>query len=328
MSGEAIAFIFTAILLPLVLTELGDWCPWLANRVARWTARSLGDAALADRYAEEWSAELAEVPGKLSKLITALGYVAYLPRMRWSLRRRQRNNSQPPRVAELLPTTRPVSRRSRRIVGRSAQLESLYSQLVSDEQSGRQRRFYVIAGSPGVGKTELATAVAGLFEQTHRSVVHTRAPDWRDQPVDSDRYRDQLATALGRKTLLIIDDAEAETMRMLERLNLPCPILITTRRRSIAELPNNSHVTVLRLLSDQEAMELLGDRLGDEAVRAEPDAALRTCQLAGHLPLALELVAAQCRHTGSTLAEVADRLQDAASRLGRSPEDQGRNPTG
>ncbi|MEU3964003.1 NB-ARC domain-containing protein [Streptomyces buecherae] len=325
MSGEFIPFILTAILLPLVLTELGDWCPWLANRLARWTARSLGDASLSNRYAEEWSAELAEVPGKLSKLITALGYVVYLPRMRWSLSRRQRDNSQPPQVAELLPTTRPVSRR--RIVGRSAQLESLYNQLVSDEQSGRQRRFYVIAGSPGVGKTVLATAVADLFMQTHRSVVHIWAPYWRDQPVYLDRYRHQIA-ALGRKGLLVIDEPEAETMRKLERLDLPCSILITTRRRSIAELPNNSHVTVLGLLSDREAMELLGDHLGDEAVHAEPDAALRICQLAGHLPLALEIVAAQCRHAGSTLAETVDRFQDAASRLDWSPEGQGRNPTG
>lgn len=79
--------IVMAVLVPLLVTEFGDWCPWLAKRLVRWSAQRLGDPAACARYEEEWLANLAEVPGKLSPLIAAVGYVASIPRMRWNLHR-------------------------------------------------------------------------------------------------------------------------------------------------------------------------------------------------------------------------------------------------
>ena len=80
------AFVATGVLLPLLLAEFGDWCPWFAGHIVRWSARRLGDSAASARYEEEWLANLDEVPGKLARLAAALGYAANIPRMRWSLR--------------------------------------------------------------------------------------------------------------------------------------------------------------------------------------------------------------------------------------------------
>lgn len=80
------AFVATGVLLPLLLAEFGDWCPWFARHIVRWSARRLGDSAASARYEEEWLANLDEVPGKLARLAAALGYAANIPRMRWSLR--------------------------------------------------------------------------------------------------------------------------------------------------------------------------------------------------------------------------------------------------
>jgi dsRNA-specific ribonuclease len=86
VSTGAWAFIATAVLLPLLLAEFGDWCPWLAERIVGWSARRLGRPAVRIRYEEEWLANLKEVPGKLSRLAAALQYAMSVPRMRWSLR--------------------------------------------------------------------------------------------------------------------------------------------------------------------------------------------------------------------------------------------------
>ncbi|WP_437109154.1 transposase [Streptomyces sp. enrichment culture] len=82
------------------------------------------------------------------------------------------------------------------------------------------------------------------------------------------------------------------------------------------------------LRGNSESVIYLAPCFSFAASRDQPADRLFRRPLAGHLPLALELVAARCRHAGSTLADAADRLQNAASRLDRSPEDQGRNPTG
>ncbi|MFD0069589.1 hypothetical protein, partial [Streptomyces sp. NPDC127574] len=107
MSAEVIIFMVTAVFLPLLLSEFGDWCPWLAKRLTQWAARRLGDAQAAERYSEEWLAELAHLPGKLSHLLTAISYFLALPRIRWSLRAARRTTSTGPSLDELLPSQTP-----------------------------------------------------------------------------------------------------------------------------------------------------------------------------------------------------------------------------
>jgi hypothetical protein len=68
--------IFVSLGFGLALTELTDMSPWLARRLVRWAARTWStEPEVAAGYAEEWTAIITERPGKLLKLLTALGFV-------------------------------------------------------------------------------------------------------------------------------------------------------------------------------------------------------------------------------------------------------------
>jgi len=45
MNADVWIFAATTVVLPLALAEFGDWCPWLAERIVRWSARRLGPNA-------------------------------------------------------------------------------------------------------------------------------------------------------------------------------------------------------------------------------------------------------------------------------------------
>jgi hypothetical protein len=90
MTRAEIAF---AIVSGLAINEVGEWCPWLARRLVRWSAqvRYRGRLARAAQRAEELTALIDARPGKLFKLITASGFAAAAhPRAVVSVRRRRR----------------------------------------------------------------------------------------------------------------------------------------------------------------------------------------------------------------------------------------------
>lgn len=70
---------FLLIAVPLMLSEFTEVSPWLALRLIRACARMLRDQESADRFIEEWGAELERIPGKLTKLAYALGRLLLLP---------------------------------------------------------------------------------------------------------------------------------------------------------------------------------------------------------------------------------------------------------
>jgi hypothetical protein len=65
-------WVLTAIVLPLLLSEFTDLCPWLAKKLVRRAARRLPEPDR-PRWEAEWLAELASKPGQLLKLLWALG---------------------------------------------------------------------------------------------------------------------------------------------------------------------------------------------------------------------------------------------------------------
>ncbi len=81
-----VAFAVSALLVPLALTEFYDWCPRIAQAIVRWSARRLHHPEDQARYEEEYLANLAEVPGRLSQLLAALGYAGNVVMMRRTLR--------------------------------------------------------------------------------------------------------------------------------------------------------------------------------------------------------------------------------------------------
>jgi hypothetical protein len=90
-----LSFLLISVVLPLTLAEFSDWCPWLAERLVRWSARQLGDAKDRERYEQEYLAVLEEIPGKGAKLAAAIVFVINAPKMRWALRERQ-DRTEPP----------------------------------------------------------------------------------------------------------------------------------------------------------------------------------------------------------------------------------------
>lgn len=74
MTTGEIAF---AIIAGLAINEVSELSPWLARRLVRWSAyRRYADGTRAEIRAEELAALINDRPGKLFKLMTALGFAA------------------------------------------------------------------------------------------------------------------------------------------------------------------------------------------------------------------------------------------------------------
>lgn len=79
--------IVSVVVVPVLLAEFSEVAPWLARKALRGGARFIGDAALAERYAEEWVAALEDTPGKVTKLVKAMGVVVgAVPALHWNTR--------------------------------------------------------------------------------------------------------------------------------------------------------------------------------------------------------------------------------------------------
>jgi hypothetical protein len=94
-----VSAVVIAVILGLLVNEMCDLSPWLANRLAKWAAhRWTSDPAAGDAYAEEWASVIHERPGKLFKLMTAAGFAcAALARAqaRWLNERRGNTKAAP-----------------------------------------------------------------------------------------------------------------------------------------------------------------------------------------------------------------------------------------
>ncbi len=100
MTGGILGFLVFAIMIPLVVNETGDLARSLARCLLRWGARRIGRADQAQRYEEEWLADLERVPGNLTKLGYACGVVIRsVPRLRAQFRQGPRG----PRLPGVLP---------------------------------------------------------------------------------------------------------------------------------------------------------------------------------------------------------------------------------
>lgn len=62
------------VIIPLILTEVGPWCGWLAARLLTWAAKlRYGNTERAAVRLQEWSGDLDDIPGQLTKLAYAIG---------------------------------------------------------------------------------------------------------------------------------------------------------------------------------------------------------------------------------------------------------------
>jgi hypothetical protein len=86
-----LGFLLFAIMVSLVVNEAGDLAGSQARCLLRWEARRIGRAEQAERYEEEWLADLERVPAGLTKFVYACGVVIWsVPHLRTQFRQGSR----------------------------------------------------------------------------------------------------------------------------------------------------------------------------------------------------------------------------------------------
>ncbi|MFE2140395.1 hypothetical protein ACFXA3_01295 [Streptomyces sp. NPDC059456] len=242
-----VIFLLSAVLLPLLLNEFSEWGPWLAKRLTGWTARRLGNQEAIERYAEEWAAELGEVPGKLGPLITAMGYLFHLPMIRLQLRRRLRaaalatpgpQHQQPaqPSIPHLLHLNGVAWRRA-----------AVLARMMEIRGPVGDTGFFVVVTE--ARRPELSQMVILLRNAIYYSAGGARPEGIPAQGprLNDPAFRNRLVEALGTDTFFMVAEEDAASIHILEGLELPRPVIILTQGRmvihrfpNIFEVPSNT----------------------------------------------------------------------------------------
>jgi tetratricopeptide (TPR) repeat protein len=116
--------------------------------------------------------------------------------------------------------------------------------------------------------------------------------------------------------LLLLDNArDAEQVRPLLPAGPAAMALVTSREQLPGLVAAGALPQVLDVLTADEARELLGYRLGPDAVAEPDDAVRRVVAACAGLPLALTIVAARATLSGFPLRALAAELADSRSRL-------------
>jgi DNA-binding SARP family transcriptional activator len=201
-----------------------------------------------------------------------------------------------------------------------------------------------ITGTAGVGKTALANRfarqVAKRFpdgqlyvnlrgfdpsgsalspEGALRFFLDALAVQPQRMPVDADGRAALFRSMLdGKRVLIVLDNArDPDQVRPLLP-GSPGSLVVVTSRSQLTGLVVAEGATPLSLdvLTEDEAHELLGRRLGPEVIAAEPAAAAELVSLCARLPLALGVAAGRAAtRPGFSLAALAAELRDTRNRL-------------
>jgi DNA-binding SARP family transcriptional activator/Tfp pilus assembly protein PilF len=196
-----------------------------------------------------------------------------------------------------------------------------------------------IAGTAGVGKTSLA------LHWAHRVCPHfpdgqlyvnLRGFEQAGKPMDPDEAIHGFLDAFGvpaegipsgiqakaalfrsvvadKRVLVVLDNArDAEQIRPLLPGGPGCLALVTSRNQLPAlVVTHGARVMPLDLLTVDEALDLVGRRLGQDRARAEPEAMGEIVRRCARLPLALAVASASAAsRQGSSLQALASDLGD------------------
>ncbi|WBQ05846.1 helix-turn-helix domain-containing protein [Kribbella sp. CA-293567] len=214
--------------------------------------------------------------------------------------------------------------------GRDAQLDGLVELLRSPYAAAPGVVISAIGGMGGVGKTALAIqaghrvadefpdgqlyvnlrgggeeplSTADALGALLQALGVPRGGESGDLEVAAARYRSALA---GRRVLVLLDDAvSAEQVRLLLP-GTPGVAVVITSRQQLSTLPGLRRIA-LDVLTEVEALRLLGEISGHERVAAEPEAAREVVRRCGYLPLAIR-IAGQAARGPKGLARVVELL--------------------
>ncbi|WP_394622406.1 NB-ARC domain-containing protein (plasmid) [Lentzea sp. JNUCC 0626] len=340
MSSGFVPWLLAAVLLPLVVAEFKDWWPRLAVGLVRWSARRLGDPHACARYEEEWVANLQEVPGKLSPLLAAFGYVAVVPRMRWAIRRG-------PVPLNVRPEQLPKDMID--FVGREhelAELDTLLFVRRSDRSAKRGPWVILLAGVAGVGKTALALRWAhrnrdkfsdghlyaslrgygpgeplGQYEVLGR-FLHSLGVRAAHIPASLEERSAVYRSLTARRQLLVVLDnvASVEQVQSLLPDGPKSVAVITSRSMLPAVVQGGAHRLAIGTFDVEASVALMRTVLGSDRVDAEFQSVMQLIELCAYLPLALRIAGANASsQPRSAVGELVERVQ---SSLDRFPSEQ------
>jgi tetratricopeptide (TPR) repeat protein len=230
-------------------------------------------------------------------------------------------------------------------VGRRDELDRLDAALRDASATASAVAISAITGAGGIGKTWLALHWAHQNAERFpdgQLYTNLRGFDPTGQPVSSavavrgfldalgvdpaviptsldaqvGLYRSLLA---GRRMLIVVDDA-ADTTQVTPLVpggSSSCTVLVTSRRRLTGLVTTHGAALLdLDVLPDTEARDLLACQLGQDRLRAEPQAVAEILEYCAGLPLAINIVAARvATHSGLPLAALAEELRDSTARL-------------
>ena len=250
--------------------------------------------------------------------------------------------AEPRRASRVLPRQLPPAPTG--FTGRRHELAALTAALDAGDGEGVSVAISAIGGPGGVGKTWLA------LHWAHRHL--DRFPDGQlfadlrgfdpaeDPMAPADALRgflgalgveptgvpDELharvglyrSLVAGKRMLIVLDNArDAGHVTHLLPGVAGCTVLITSRNRmqGLATTYGSRNVA-LDVLSEAQAHDLLAERLGEQRLVREPDAATELIACCAGLPLALGILASRAtRRPDFPLAALAAELRDTATRL-------------
>ena len=206
-------------------------------------------------------------------------------------------------------------------IDRAAELARLDELTGQTAGSGGEAQVRAVVGSPGVGKSVLATVwahrAAGHFpdgqlyvnlkgfgpaarpvlpEQAIRGFLQALGVPSAEIPESPDAqaalYRSVLA---GKRVLVVLDNArDADQVRPLLPGSGRCAVLITSRARLDGLVATvGARILTLDVMSEAESRELIVRRLGAARAQAEPEAVADLARLCVGLPLGLAIAAAR-----------------------------------
>ena len=240
-----------------------------------------------------------------------------------------------PDAKALSVAPRQLPRGATAFVGRTRELDDLVHHLSGASAGQPAAPVVAIDGVAGIGKSELAIAVAHraakhypdgqLYAELRtdrpeqvlarflRSLGADRFIPARDADERVAQYRSLLAD---RRMLIVLDGAtDADQVRPLIPGAESCATLVTSWR-PMSQLAQ-ARCTALPGLPEADARRILAELLGRDRIAAEPEAVDAIVAACAGLPLALRVAAARlAARPGWSLAHLADLLADEASRLG------------